>query len=89
MPATFTSILAEHLARASGWACAEAEDGEPIPRQPHLRGAGRFPYEGRGRERRAAIRLTKEPPENFCRPAVDPMFRSVAQAYGAGVLASF
>jgi two-component system chemotaxis response regulator CheB len=33
------------------------------------------------------IRLSKEPPENFCRPAVDPMFRSVAQAYGAGVLA--
>jgi two-component system chemotaxis response regulator CheB len=32
------------------------------------------------------IRLTKEPPENFCRPAVDPLFRSLAQVYGAGVL---
>ena len=32
------------------------------------------------------VRITKEPPENFCRPAVDPMFRSVATAYGAAVL---
>ena len=30
MPATFTSILAEHLARASGWPAAEAVDGEPV-----------------------------------------------------------
>src|SRR5690606_5174601 len=33
------------------------------------------------------IRLTKEPPENFCRPAVDPMLRSVAAVYGRGALA--
>jgi two-component system chemotaxis response regulator CheB len=32
------------------------------------------------------IRLNKGPPENFCRPAVDPMFRSLARAYGPGVL---
>jgi two-component system chemotaxis response regulator CheB len=29
------------------------------------------------------IRLLKSAPENFCRPAVDPMLRSVAAAYGA------
>jgi two-component system chemotaxis response regulator CheB len=33
------------------------------------------------------IRLTKEPPENFCRPAVDPMLRSVAAVYGRHALA--
>jgi two-component system chemotaxis response regulator CheB len=32
------------------------------------------------------IRLNKNPPENFCRPAVDPMFRSLAAVYGANVL---
>jgi two-component system chemotaxis response regulator CheB len=33
------------------------------------------------------IMLTQTPPENFCRPAVDPMFRSIAAAYGSAVLA--
>ena len=32
------------------------------------------------------IRLNQDPPENFCRPAVDPMFRSVASIYGAKTL---
>jgi len=33
------------------------------------------------------IRLNKNPPENFCRPAVDPMFRSISAAWGRRVLA--
>src|SRR4030081_338597 len=31
--------------------------------------------------------LNHDPPENSCRPAVDVLFRSVAQTYGANVLA--
>lgn len=36
-----------------------------------------------------AVRLAtnQEPPENSCRPAVDPLFRSVAKVYGQNVLA--
>ena len=30
--------------------------------------------------------LTQDPPENFCRPAVDPLFRSAVAAYDGAVL---
>ena len=33
------------------------------------------------------LRTHEGPPENSCRPAVDVLFRSVAQVYGAGALA--
>jgi two-component system chemotaxis response regulator CheB len=33
-----------------------------------------------------SIRLSKGPRENWARPAIDPMFRSASQAYGADVL---
>ncbi len=32
------------------------------------------------------VRLSKGPPENFCRPSVDPMLRSLALSYGPRVL---
>jgi two-component system chemotaxis response regulator CheB len=32
------------------------------------------------------IKLTKDAPENFCRPSVDPMLRSISAAYGRRVL---
>jgi two-component system chemotaxis response regulator CheB len=87
MPATFTSILAEHLGRASGWPTAEAVEGEPVRAGRIYVAPGDFHMKVATENGARVIRLTKEPPENFCRPAVDPMFRSVAQAYGAGVLA--
>jgi two-component system chemotaxis response regulator CheB len=34
-----------------------------------------------------ALGINQEPPENSCRPAVDVLFRSVAQVYGANALA--
>src|SRR5258708_27891667 len=32
------------------------------------------------------VRLSKAPAENFCRPSVDPMLRSLAQLYGRRLL---
>jgi len=32
------------------------------------------------------LRLNQDPPENFCRPAVDPLFRTAARVFGSGAL---
>src|SRR3546814_11595477 len=34
----------------------------------------------------SVIRLNQESPENFCRPSVNPMLRSLAPLYGAALL---
>ena len=56
MPPTFTTILAEHLARASGRPAREAEDGEPIVRRHDLSRARRPAHDGRRAGRRAGDR---------------------------------
>ena len=86
MPPTFTTILAEHISRVSGWQAAEGVDGEPVVSGRVYIAPGDFHMvvETRGTEK--IIRLNKNPPENFCRPSVDPMLRSMAQAWGRRVL---
>jgi two-component system chemotaxis response regulator CheB len=87
MPPTFTTILAEHLARAANCPAHEAEDGEPIlPGAIYLAPGGRHMVVG-GRKGAPAILLNDGPLINFCRPAVDPMFSTAAQAWGGGILA--
>jgi len=86
MPATFTTILAEHIARSTRWPAAEAVDGEPVRagRVYVAPGDYHMVVEGKGGER--TLRLDRGPAENFCRPSVDPMLRSLAQAYGRRLL---
>ncbi len=87
MPATFTTILAEHLGQASGMKAAEGKDGEPVVGGRIYVAPGDFHMKVVAEGNQKIIRLTKEPPENFCRPAVDPMLRSVASVYGRSALA--
>jgi two-component system chemotaxis response regulator CheB len=87
MPATFTTILAEHLGQASGMPAAEAKDGElAMPGRIYV-APGDFHMTVHAEGGRKVLRLDKNPPENFCRPAVDPMLRSLAKAYNGKVLA--
>jgi two-component system chemotaxis response regulator CheB len=88
MPPSFTALLAEQLTRVSGRACAEARDGEPIrPGQCYVAPGGWHMVVDRDGAT-PVVRLNQDPPENFCRPAVDPMLRSAARVYGNGVLAA-
>jgi two-component system, chemotaxis family, protein-glutamate methylesterase/glutaminase len=87
MPPTFTTILAEHLARASHRPAHEAVDGEIVkPGTIYLAPGGRHMRVVRhGAE--AAIALDDGPPVNFCKPAVDPLFTSAIDVWQGGVLA--
>lgn len=87
MPATFTTILAEHIAKVSKRPCTEGRNGEMLEAGHIYVAPGDFHMCIEGTEARPVIKLNKEPPENFCRPAVDPMFRSLAAIYGPRVLA--
>ncbi|MBH0239317.1 chemotaxis response regulator protein-glutamate methylesterase [Methylobrevis sp. L22] len=86
MPATFTAILAEHLSKAAGRPAAEGRDGEPVlPGRIYVAPGGRHMIVARqGSE--TVIRLTDGPPVNFCKPAVDPLFKSVVDIYGSATL---
>ncbi|HVO15479.1 MAG TPA: chemotaxis response regulator protein-glutamate methylesterase [Alphaproteobacteria bacterium] len=86
MPPTFTTILAEHIATISKRPCAEAVDKEPV-KEGHIYVApGNFHMTVEPSATGTIIRLNQNPPENFCRPAVDPMLRSIAKVYGPNVL---
>jgi two-component system chemotaxis response regulator CheB len=86
MPATFTTILAEHITRLTGMKCQEGVNGEPVqPGRVYLApGDYHMVVEGRGNSRHIA--LNQNPPENFCRPSVDPMLRSLVGCYGGNIL---
>jgi two-component system chemotaxis response regulator CheB len=88
MPPTFTTILAEHLARSSKRPAHEAVDGEIIkPGTIYLAPGGRHMRVVRhGAD--AVIALDDGPPVNFCKPAVDPLFTSATEVWQTGTFAA-
>jgi two-component system chemotaxis response regulator CheB len=87
MPPVFTRQLAARLDRSS--ACTVLESGgeeELRPGQVYV-APGDFHLELRPSAGGARTVLTQGPPVNFCRPAVDVLFRSAVRAYGGDLLA--
>ena len=83
MPATFTTVLAQHIERASQRPSSEATQGMEIrPGRIYL-APGDYHFEVARSVTGVVARLSQTPPQNFCRPSVDPLFHSVAQLYGA------
>ena len=75
-------VLPQVLNRAETVCAAPARDGEPIlPNRIYVALPDRHLVVEPGR-----VRVTRGPKENRFRPAVDPLFRSAAQAYGSRVV---
>jgi len=82
IPAHSGGVLPVVLDRAGALPAAHARTGEPIER-------GRIYVAPPDRHlllEPGQVRLTRGPKENHFRPAVDPLFRSAAIAYGARVM---
>ena len=82
MPATFTKILADHIGQQTGIPAHEGEDGMPVEKgHIYVAPGGKhmlFEQKVTGLQ----IKLDDGPPENFCKPSVEPMFRSVIDVFG-------
>lgn len=88
MPPVFTAMLAQRLDKVSQLAVREAAEGDEVRPGEVLIAPGDFHL--RVRRTAGAVRVTLDqgPQENFCRPAVDVLFRSALEAYGGSALAS-
>jgi two-component system chemotaxis response regulator CheB len=87
MPPTFTALFADQLGRISERPCHEAVEGETVLDGNIYLAPGDWHLVAEGRTGAVRLRRTRTPPENYCRPSVDPMFRSLAAIYGDRLLA--
>jgi two-component system chemotaxis response regulator CheB len=79
MPAMFTGPLADSLDKKSAIRVKEARDGEAAQANcAYLAPGGRQMKLAAGPKGEIVLRITDDPPENGCRPAVDYLFRSAA-----------
>jgi two-component system chemotaxis response regulator CheB len=86
MPAGFTKSLADHLNSQTRHPVTEAADGDTLIVGKFLLAPGDYHMVLEPCLAGNKVRLNQNPPENYCRPAVDPMLRSVAKIYGASAL---
>lgn len=82
MPALFTQSLADELDRLASVTVGEASDGQPVRAGHVYLAPGGRQMKVVQEENAFVIRITEDPPENSCKPSVDYLFRSVADAYG-------
>ena len=82
MPATFTAILAEHLDKALPQKVQEAKNGMLIESRNIYIAPGDWHMTIKNDPIVKQIKLDQGPQVNWCRPAVDPLFKSAAEVYG-------
>jgi len=86
MPPLFTKQFAARLDRQFDFEVVEATHGQLLRPGTVSIAPGDFHLEVVSESRGLVARLTQAPPESYCRPAVDVLFRSAVTAVGASVL---
>ncbi|TXM84101.1 chemotaxis protein CheB, partial [Methylobacterium sp. WL122] len=87
MPPIFTAVFAEHLATRTGLTAAEGKADERLePGRIYVAPGGRHMGLTGGPGREPVIRLDDGPLVNFCRPAVDVLFKDAATLFGPATL---
>jgi two-component system chemotaxis response regulator CheB len=87
MPPTFTRLLAERLTATSRLPAEEATSGAVLRPGRALIAPGDYHMIVARDGTQVRAILHRDPAENSCRPAVDPLFRSIAKVYGPNCLA--
>jgi two-component system chemotaxis response regulator CheB len=87
MPPLFTTMFADRLNRVSALTVREAVEGDVPTAGEVLVAPGGFHLRVSRTAGVVRAHLDDGPQENFCRPAVDALFRSAAQAYGGAAVA--
>ncbi len=86
MPASFTAILAQHIAKATGRECKEGEHGEEVRNGVIYVAPGGKHMSLSGSGFSVKIHLDDGPQINYCKPSVDPLFESAAKIFKKAVL---
>lgn len=87
MPPIFTSMLANRLSMKSALPVRECISGTLVSASSAVLAPGDFHMLVEKRDGEVRLETNQGPRENFCRPSVDVLFRSVAAIYGARALA--
>lgn len=87
MPPLFTTMLAERLNTTCALQAKEAADGDRIQPGHIYIAPGDFHMRVSTTGGNPRLRLDSGPPMNSCRPAVDALWLSLAEAYGSAVTA--
>jgi len=87
MPALFTRLLADRLNVLTRLQVHEGKEGQKLQPGEVWIAPGDFHMTVARKGIDFVLGINQNPQENSCRPAVDVLFRSVAQSYGANVLA--
>ena len=83
MPPIFTASLALRLNHISGIPCQEAVNGEKVCKGQIYIAPGDFHLKLGKSSENVCFLLNQGPSINYVRPAVDPLFETAAQIYGA------
>jgi two-component system chemotaxis response regulator CheB len=87
MPPVFTALFAKRLDSKSPLNVSEARAGDRLEPGRVLIAPGDFHLRLRPDKLGVKAQLDQGTPENYCRPAVDVLFRSAPETFGANVLA--